>query len=183
MSRPIELDQAQYPFLSGDYQQHPPTPYAPPHEYTTGYQGSWITTPPLPPPPAPQPGRRTFATRLRQFAYRTWLVEFIFLAVAALFLVLILILLAIYNHQPLQTSGSGWFSSTPSSTLNFLVTSMKTAMLLPVASGIAQLKWKWFEDEKKLADVEVFDDATRGPVGSLQLLFRPKFWYVQYLVL
>jgi hypothetical protein len=46
----------------------------------------------------------------------------------------------------------------------------KAAMILPVSEAIGQLKWIWFRRERKLYDFFTFDNATRGPWGSLMLL-------------
>ncbi|KAH4007081.1 hypothetical protein HBI56_027750 [Parastagonospora nodorum] len=46
----------------------------------------------------------------------------------------------------------------------------RAAMILPVSESIGQLKWIWFKEERKLADFLAFDNASRGPWGSLILL-------------
>lgn len=46
----------------------------------------------------------------------------------------------------------------------------KAAMILPVSEAIGQLKWMWFREEHQLADFSAFDNASRGPWGSLMLL-------------
>ncbi|KAF2792355.1 hypothetical protein K505DRAFT_210984, partial [Melanomma pulvis-pyrius CBS 109.77] len=47
------------------------------------------------------------------------------------------------------------------------------ALLVPVASCIGQLKWLWFKAKpRKTTDLERFDMASRGPEGSLKLLFQ-----------
>ena len=43
--------------------------------------------------------------------------------------------------------------------------------MIPVIECISQLKWLWFVDRYRiLADFDVFDRASRGSWGSLQLL-------------
>jgi len=53
-------------------------------------------------------------------------------------------------------------------------TLLKTAILLVVAQGLGQLKWSWFATgkPKPLQDFVKYDDASRGPIGSLALLWR-----------
>jgi hypothetical protein len=46
----------------------------------------------------------------------------------------------------------------------------KAAMILPVSEAIGQLKWIWVQQEKRLFDILAFDNASRGPWGSLMLL-------------
>jgi hypothetical protein len=51
----------------------------------------------------------------------------------------------------------------------------KSALLLPTAEALGQLKWDWFKKkEKNMMDFEVLDSASRGPWGSMVLLARTK---------
>lgn len=52
-----------------------------------------------------------------------------------------------------------------------LATIMRAAMLVAVAEVIGQLKWTWFSTGRPLNHLQVFDRASRGVWGSLQLLF------------
>jgi Protein of unknown function (DUF3176) len=73
----------------------------------------------------------------------------------------------------------GLFSGLPTTLVNALTTVMRTAMLLPVATALAQLQWSWFQTERELLDIETFDDATRGVLGSFILLTKMgkgRFW-------
>ena len=51
---------------------------------------------------------------------------------------------------------------------------LKAALLLVTAQGLGQLKWQWFERERPLNHLTKFDDASRGPWGSLILLWTLK---------
>jgi len=57
----------------------------------------------------------------------------------------------------------------------------KTSLLLPVAECISQSKWLWYSKARRLIDFEDFDLASRGPWGSLLLLFRLKHRHVAVL--
>ncbi|KAF2790159.1 hypothetical protein K505DRAFT_409961 [Melanomma pulvis-pyrius CBS 109.77] len=48
------------------------------------------------------------------------------------------------------------------------------ALLLPTSEALSQLKWSWIQNDSKMWDFEMFDLASRGPWGSLLLLFRTK---------
>jgi hypothetical protein len=49
------------------------------------------------------------------------------------------------------------------------------ALILPVSEALGQLKWSWFlENSKQMWDFEIFDNASRGPWGSMLLLLRTK---------
>lgn len=39
-------------------------------------------------------------------------------------------------------------------------------------SGLSQLKWLWFHRQHVMTDMELFDLASRGPLGALQLMIR-----------
>ena len=49
---------------------------------------------------------------------------------------------------------------------------LKAAMLLVAAEGLSQLKWTWYGRSRPLKDLLSFDDASRGPWGSLNLIWR-----------
>lgn len=64
-------------------------------------------------------------------------------------------------------------------TLNALIAILSkisgAALILPVSEALGQLKWSWFQgDSKKMWDFEIFDNASRGPWGSILLLIRTK---------
>ncbi|KAF2033506.1 hypothetical protein EK21DRAFT_37841, partial [Setomelanomma holmii] len=41
----------------------------------------------------------------------------------------------------------------------------KSALLIPIAVCLSQLKWSYFEQPRELGYMQVFDDASRGPWG------------------
>lgn len=67
-------------------------------------------------------------------------------------------------------------------TLNTLVAVfsavLKSALIMPVAEGISQLKWLWFRKSRALIDLEDFDAASRGPWGSFLFMIQPRKQYV-----
>lgn len=50
----------------------------------------------------------------------------------------------------------------------------KASLLLTIGTSIAQLKWIWFQQgsKRQLYNLQSFDDASRGPLGSLKILFQ-----------
>jgi hypothetical protein len=52
---------------------------------------------------------------------------------------------------------------------------MRASMLLPVATAIGQLRWSWFRSARRLIDIERFDEASRGIIGSAKLIFYVRF--------
>ena len=59
----------------------------------------------------------------------------------------------------------------PNAVVSLLLVSSKASLMLSTAACLSQLKWTHFESRpRKLRDLETFDDASRGPWGSLRLL-------------
>ncbi|CAG8930845.1 unnamed protein product [Penicillium salamii] len=56
--------------------------------------------------------------------------------------------------------------------VSVLATACKSSLIFVVGAGLSQLKWVWFQDRRKLSSIQAFEDASRGPMGSISLLFR-----------
>lgn len=58
--------------------------------------------------------------------------------------------------------------------VSVLATGCKSALILVVGEAICQLKWLHFgnAERKKLSDMQEFEEASRGPLGSLTILVR-----------
>ncbi|KXS99459.1 hypothetical protein AC578_3785 [Pseudocercospora eumusae] len=64
---------------------------------------------------------------------------------------------------------------TPNALLSIITTIQRASLLLPVAESVGQLKWLYLEStSRRLIDLEAFDEASRGPIGSLNLLWRTR---------
>jgi hypothetical protein len=79
-------------------------------------------------------------------------------------------ILAYFDGRRLPYLGGGL-------TLNGLIAATtavaRAAVLVPVSSGIGQLKWVWLAERHRiLKDVDEFDEASRGPWGSVKLIWR-----------
>lgn len=68
------------------------------------------------------------------------------------------------------------FGLTLNTLLAFLVSVSKAFFIFPIAEGLGQLKWMWFNSAhpKPLNDFQIYDDATKGAWGSLRLLTQFK---------
>lgn len=79
-------------------------------------------------------------------------------------------MLRVYDGKPLPALPHGL---TLNAIISVLATGSKSALLFSVASNITQWKWIWYREQKmrKLSDLQVFEDACRGPLGAVQLLF------------
>jgi hypothetical protein len=121
-------------------------------------------------------------TQRRKFSW-TWQVLSAALSVAGLLGTIILLIFI--DRRPRL---SDWTLSSPSNVSpatasnvspNTLVAVFsaisKGALLAAVADGIGQLKWIRFEQQSHLLEeLEVYDEASRGPWGALKLMIRTK---------
>ena len=110
---------------------------------------------------------------LRQQFSDGWAGEIVGWTVAAVSIVVIAVLLAIFKDKPV----SKWHSRISVNALvNFVSQLGQTALLVPVASSISQLTWIWFNSFRALTDVNHFDKASRQPYDTLMLIWRFPKW-------
>ena len=68
-----------------------------------------------------------------------------------------------------------WQRMSLNTLISWLSTLAKVCVLVPISRGLGQLKWLWFVEEgRALSDLRVFDAASRGVVGSAELVWRLK---------
>ncbi|KAI1109789.1 hypothetical protein F5Y14DRAFT_431108 [Nemania sp. NC0429] len=81
---------------------------------------------------------------------------------------LVIPVLKIVDDKPLET----WaYSIRPNSLISILTTISKSSMTVSTASCLSQLKWDHFQYHSNPLDhLQIYDDASRGPWGSLLLL-------------
>ncbi|KAK1458866.1 hypothetical protein CMEL01_01865 [Colletotrichum melonis] len=90
--------------------------------------------------------------------------------------VALVIVLEKFNQKSLPRWPSG---ITINTIIAALSTVARTAFLIPVSEGLLQCKWAWFKKRPRpLTDFDMFDQASRGPWGSLNLLIRTKGWMI-----
>lgn len=74
----------------------------------------------------------------------------------------------------------------PNSLIAVFTTVGKSGMMIPIASCISQLKWRHFElRANRLSHLQLLDEASRGPWGSLMLLsdIRIRAWTARALAI
>lgn len=93
-----------------------------------------------------------------------------------------IIVLMWYRDKPQSEWRQSYF--TLNGLIAFLATLTKTGLIIPVSAAIGQRKWLRFMPNKrgqrsarKLGDFEMFDEASRGSLGSTKLMFSLNFWY------
>ncbi len=104
------------------------------------------------------------------FLYNWWLC-ISSLVVSLIALGAIVLLLVVFNGKPLPKLPLGISVNTY---VSFFSTIAKASMLVAVGESISQLKWLWFREPRTLQDIQLFDDASRGPLGATMLLLKTK---------
>lgn len=93
-----------------------------------------------------------------------WLWELLSIAVAALALVAIVIVLVLRRDRPLPK----WPSAISINALIAVFTAIfKACLLMPIAEGIGQLRWLWYQKSRPLRYMEQWDLASRGRLPFL----------------
>ncbi|KAL4902141.1 hypothetical protein BDW74DRAFT_180990 [Aspergillus multicolor] len=79
--------------------------------------------------------------------------------------------LKVYSSKPAPNFAYGL---TLNAIVSLLATASNSSLPLVIAECIGQLKWLRFHDAKKrkLSGLQVFDNASQGPLGSLMLKWR-----------
>ncbi|KAK4934472.1 hypothetical protein LTR10_024274 [Elasticomyces elasticus] len=102
-------------------------------------------------------------------AVSSFKVEIFGASLAVIALMAIVVTLTIHQGRPLPQ----WPHMISINALIAIFTGVfRFSLLIPVAEGISRLKWLWFRQPQPLGDLERFDAASRGPWGSLKLVFR-----------
>jgi Protein of unknown function (DUF3176) len=82
----------------------------------------------------------------------------------------------IYTYREPKPQPSWPSQITLNTVISILSVILKTGIVVATAEALSQQKWVWFRRERHLIDIPIFDQATRGPWGSLVLLLHPSTW-------
>jgi hypothetical protein len=109
---------------------------------------------------------------VRSFTWHivAWAPEAVWCCIAAVLLVSLVIVLNQYNNQPLPEWPLGLTLNTA---VALITTVLRSVTVVVICEAISQLKWNRFvTQERRLSDLQVFDQASRGPWGSLLMVLR-----------
>lgn len=109
----------------------------------------------------------------------SWTLNYAALLLAVFSLAITIFILGYYNGKPL----SRWQQPVSFNTiLSLLATAIKGSTMLATATALSQSKWLWYHTgQHPLQDFSIFTDASRGPLGAAQLLYRLRMWHLASL--
>ncbi|KAL2832742.1 hypothetical protein BJY01DRAFT_253764 [Aspergillus pseudoustus] len=104
----------------------------------------------------------------------TWFYEILATVFSVGCFVSIVGILAAFDGKPTPTFA---YSLTLNTVISILATASKASLIFMISECTGQLKWLWFYkggDRKPLNGMQLFDSASRGPLGALMVLFQHK---------
>ncbi|WYZ36020.1 hypothetical protein EsH8_X_000667 [Colletotrichum jinshuiense] len=118
--------------------------------------------------------------------YYVW--EVFGIAVSGLAIIVICMIVHYYDGKEIPNwtarvpGRKSHFRLTINSLLSIISVLGSTCAMIPVTKGLGQLKYLWFiEQDRKLADLEIFDSASRGKLGSARLIWKLRFKHLAAL--
>lgn len=109
--------------------------------------------------------------RRRLYFLRAWLPEIFWCVTGIACIVVLVTVLQYYDNKPLPNWPLGLTLNT---VVAFISTFCRTSFVVPVVQSLSQYKWNWYKSPRPLKDFKIFDEASRGPWGSLKLLFATR---------
>jgi hypothetical protein len=113
-----------------------------------------------------------------------WVPEILALVVSIMCLASIILVLRRVDGKPLSdwhsfvqdsVPGGHAMSMAPNSVISFFSTIAKSCLGFTATACISQVKWLHIQNKKRsLTSLQVFDDASRGPLGAVSLFFTPE---------
>lgn len=107
----------------------------------------------------------------RKAAVHLWLWEWLAWLMALLAIAAIVGVLLAFDNKSIPE----WpYGITLGALVSVLATIATVGLAEPLAAGLGQTKWIWYTKERGLADFELVDGASRGPIGSVWLVLKGK---------
>jgi hypothetical protein len=101
----------------------------------------------------------------------SWIWEISSLVVSAAFMIAIVVVLG--KRIDGKPRSSWTLPLAPNTVIALFSTLSKSAILLVITACISQLKWIYFGRRgHRVMDLQIFDDASRGPLGAISLIVR-----------
>ncbi|KAJ5685013.1 hypothetical protein N7536_007632 [Penicillium majusculum] len=102
----------------------------------------------------------------------TWLLEILAASFSIACLIAICAILLAYDGN---TRPDLKYGLTLNAIISVLATGCKSSLLFMIGESLSQIKWIWFRGgSQPLLDMQTFDSASRGPLGSMIMIFQRK---------
>ncbi|KAI5925168.1 hypothetical protein F4810DRAFT_661303 [Camillea tinctor] len=114
------------------------------------------------------PQKQPYSSRRRCHFFGVWSWELFTLGLSFASMSAIIAVLVHFNGQPFPQ----WpYEITLNTLVALLATILRASMADVICQVISQIKWAWFQRPRPLIHMQEFDQASRGLVGSIRLLF------------
>ncbi|KAK8053984.1 hypothetical protein PG996_013285 [Apiospora saccharicola] len=147
-----------------------PTNSLPIHNASAVATPAGSTTPghEVPPPAPPSPPPKRGSKRFRRWTKDTWATEILAMATSVACTVATCVILMTFNNNRVPDLPNAVNLNAIVSTLSIVSSSL---MMYAVSAAIGQVKWNWFRAQRQpLHHLELLNEASRGPLGSLGIL-------------
>ena len=149
---------------------HIPTPLS---SLATTQPGPIITPPPpapIPPRASPKQSHATLKSRYERVFTNWWLWEILAVLLSLSSFSALVIVLLVYDGRAVPQ-----LRISLNAIVSILGTISKTSMMFSITATLSQFKWLLFSGKsRQLKDLQLYDDASRGPLGSSALLLSMK---------
>ncbi len=101
----------------------------------------------------------------------TWVIELFMVGISLCCLTTVIVILMLADGITIRD----WSGFTLNTLVSILSTASKAAATLTLSSSVSQWCWIIFlTQRRRLIDFEAFDNASRGPLGCIELLWRTR---------
>jgi hypothetical protein len=105
---------------------------------------------------------------IKKLVFDSWIGEAVVMALSIGCLAAIAIIVNLYDGAPLPQWRGG---VTLNTVIAVLSTTARSGMIFVISATMGQLKWCWLgQTRRRLVDMQVMDDASRGPLGAARTL-------------
>lgn len=130
----------------------------------------------LPPRAPPKQAHMTLKSLYDRFFTDWWLWEILALFLSLSTFAALVVILSVYNGRNVAQLPRG---ISLNAIVSILSTISKSSLIFSISATISQFKWLLFSGRtRQLKDLQLYDDASRGPLGSSLLLLSEKGLYV-----
>lgn len=173
--RPISPEsQPEFGFHDGSEQETSPLQQNTTQNSSRGSHDAFSSTSnPSSPQSLPPQERKTLVVGLPPWINDWWTLELASSVLSIGSTIAIVAILAQFDNKPLDS----WrLSIQPNTVVSVLSTVAKSSLFLAVAECISQQKWLYYHSPRlrSFGKFDLFDQASRGPYGAIQLLFSIK---------